>query len=906
MSARSITTRLAVRSVRSTPGRSALIAAMIALPVAGTVMGGLVQASSHPTNAELAVTELGQTQARLQVRSTPDSTAAQDPVTGFLTTGPDGTTSPNYRNPATALPAATRILPIYDASVTMHTATGTGAVQAVVGQGWDPAFTGRWTVTAGDRPSRRGQVMLTSAAMTRLGATVGGTVRLLAPAPREVTVTGVIDDRINPATTAEIFGTATTLGTPDPGLQDTSYYLPDRAVPWTEVQQLNRLGFSVTSREVLDDPPPVPALVQANEGGASSAALLAAIIAIGVAFVLFEVVLLAGAAFAVTARQQQRGLAVIASVGGDGRALVRVVTGAGVAIGLLGGIAGAAVGLAAGTVAMAVTANGSATQFYGWHFPALAVGLAVAIAVLAGWLSALLPARAAAQADVLAALRGARRPAPGRRRAPVLGLVVIAAGAAITLAGGGVLAAGALAAIDETGRGLAIALLVAGPLLMQIGALLAVRLVLAGIARLSAPLGVGLRLAARDLTRNRARSVPAVAAIMATVFVGVFAMCLTGASAQLTARQYQWAANIGQIAAPLRYYGNGEQDTATQVTDPARATAAMRSTLGPGDVRVINGIPDASSTYTRAQLRANKLRPVLRTTCGSCDARSPYIGSLDGAGAHLFIGSATDVAAVIGHPLSAAASSTLAAGGAVVTHHDYLHSNHITIGWYTPKQLTDGAAFGAGGRPERADSLPAVADYPAHELPYAAFISASTAKRLGLPTIPTVLLASPETRPSQAQLDELSQRLGTLQNNPAGTYITAERGPQDPTQTIGWIAVLACAVIVIAAAAAAVGLSRIDNQPDADTLAAIGAPPALQRRNAFWLALIIGGTGTIIGGAFALIPAAALALPGSPLAFAPPWIPALTLILGVPLLIALVSWAIKPAHRQLSRRNAIA
>lgn len=906
MSARSASARLALRSVRATPGRSALIAAMIALPVAGTVMGGLVQASSHPTDTELVSTELGHAQARLQVRSTPDSTAAQDPVTGFLTSGPDGATLEKYRAPATALPAGTRIIPIYDASVTMRTATGTGALQAVVGTAWDSAFEGRWTVTAGTRPTRSGEVMVTSAAMTRLGATVGDTIQLLAPARHAVTVTGVIDDRVNPATTAEVFGTATTLGTTDPGLQETSFYLPDRSVPWGQVQQLNRLGISVISRQVLDGPPPVPALVQTNEGGASSAALLAAIIAIGVAFVLFEVVLLAGAAFAVTARQQQRGLAVIASVGGDRRALIRVVTGAGVAIGLLGGIAGTAVGLAAGTIAMAVTANGSATQFYGWHFPFLAVGLAVGIAVLAGWLSALLPARAAAKADVLAALRGSRKPVPGRRRTPVLGLVVIAAGAATTLIGGGVLAAGALASIDETGRGLAIGLLVAGPLLMQIGALLAVRLVLAGIARLTVPLGVGLRLAARDLARNRARSVPAVAAIMATVFVGVFAMCLTGASAQLTARQYQWAANIGQVATALRYYGPGEQDTATRVTDPARAATAVRSALGSGDVRVINGVPDASSTYSNAALWSKKLRPVLRTTCGSCDARSPFVGSLDGAGAHLFVGSAADVAAVIGHQLSTANAAALANGGAVVTHRDYAKDSQISIGWYTAKQLSDGAAFGAGGRPARIDRLLAVTDYPTHELPYAAFISTSTAKRLGLRSVPTVLLATPSTTPNQAQLDELSQRLGSLQNNPSGVYLAVERGPQDPTQTVGWIAVLACAVIVVAAAAAAVGLSRIDNRPDADTLAAVGAPPALQRRNAFWLALIIGGTGTIIGGTFALIPAIALALPGSPLAFAPPWIPALTLVLGTPLAIATASWAIRPANRQLSRRNAIA
>ena len=907
MSARGVTARLAVRSVRAAPGRSALIAALIALPVAGAVMGGLVQASEHATPAELVTTNLGLAQARLQVRSTPDSSAIQDPVTGFLAQDGNGTTSNTYQSPGSALPAGTRILPIYDAAVTARTATGVGSIQAVVGQAWDPAFTGRWTLVDGARPSSSGQVMLTRAALHRLGARIGGTVDLLKPAPTTVTVTGVIDDRANPADVAEIFGTTATLGTTSPGLQNTSYYLPDHAMPWTDVQRLDRLGITTFSRAVVLDPPPTPDLVSRNEGGASSAALLAAIIAVGVAFVLFEVVLLAGAAFAVTARQQQQWLAVVASVGGDRRALTRIITGSGAAIGLAGGIVGAAIGLAAGTALMAVTGNGSATLYYGWHFPLLALVLAVGIAVLAGWLSALLPARAAAKTDVLAALRGARKPAPGRRRAPILGLGIVAVGTAVTLWGGGLLAAGGgTTQLDPSGKGVAIGLLVAGPVLMQLGALLAVRLVLAGIARIATPLGIGLRLASRDLTRNRGRSVPAVAAIMATVFVGIFVMCLTGASAQLSARQYQWAAQIGQVPAQLRYYADGQQDIANRVTDPAAATTAARSVLGAGDVRVIDGVPDATTTYTKAQLRTKTLTPVLATTCNSCDARSPYVGSSDGAGSHLFIGSASDVAAVIGHPLSPAARASLANGGAVVTHHSYLTHASITIDWFTPKQLTDGAAFDPKSHPVKVDHVRAVADYPTHELPYAAFVSATTAKRLGLPITPTTLLATPNVLPTQAQLDTLAQRLGTLQNNPAGLYVMVERGPQDPTQQIGWIAALACAIIVIAAAAAAVGLSRIDNQPDSDTLSAVGAPPSVQRRSAFWLAIIVGGTGAIVGGGIALIPAIALTLPGSPLPFAPPWLPILALVIGVPTLIAAASWAIRPTHRQLSRRNAIA
>ena len=75
------------------------------------------------------------------------------------------------------------------------------------------------------------------------------------------------------------------------------------------------------------------------------------------------------------------------------------------------------------------------------------------------------------------------------------------------------------------------------------------------------------------------------------------------------------------------------------------------------------------------------------------------------------------------------------------------------------------------------------------------------------------------------------------------------------------------------------GLSQIDNRPDADTLAAVGAPLWVQRRSAFWLAMIVGGTGAVLGGGIALIPVIALNLPGSPLPFAPPWLPILALVI---------------------------
>ncbi len=240
-----------------------------------------------------------------------------------------------------------------------------------------------------------------------------------------------------------------------------------------------------------------------------------------------------------------------------------------------------------------------------------------------------------------------------------------------------------------------------------------------------------------------------------------------------------------------------------------------------------------------------------------------------------------------------------------MVHREYARSGTVAIDWWTPKQVADGDPFGAGGKPTRVDRLPAVTVLPAHALPYGAFVSPATARRLGLAVVPTTLLATPRVVPDQAAVDELTSRLGVLQDSPSGSTVTVERGPQDYGLTVGWIAAAACAVVVVAAAAAAVGLSRIDTRPDAGTLASIGAAPSVQRRTAFWTALAVAGLGAVVGPAHALIAAGARGGPRAPGGVAPPGGPVLALALGVPLLIASVSAAVRPV-RPTSRRAAIA
>lgn len=139
------------------------------------------------------------------------------------------------------------------------------------------------------------------------------------------------------------------------------------------------------------------------------------------------------------ARRQQRTLAVVGSVGAARGSVFRIVVLQGTVLGACGGLVGAAGGIGLAAAAMAIVDDGAVGTFWGaWGFnvPWLMVGGILLFAVLVGTLAALAPARAATRGDVLAALRGARRPVRGPGPAePWMWLIAAAAGVLVIGAG---------------------------------------------------------------------------------------------------------------------------------------------------------------------------------------------------------------------------------------------------------------------------------------------------------------------------------------------------------------------------------------------------------------------------------------------------------------------------------------
>ena len=307
-------------------------------------------------------------------------------------------------------------------------------------------------------------------------------------------------------------------------------------------------------------------------------------------------ILLAGAAFTVTARQQQRTLATAASVGAPRRLLFRVLSANGIVLGTVGGLIGVGIGLAGAATFMILTANGSSTQYYGFHVPWLALAGFVAFAVLIGWIASLMPARNASRFDVVAALRGARKPPVPNRRRPAVGVVMLITGVGLTVIGGIL-----MALLIEPGSRtvpygnplmwLAIAMLIVGPILAQLGLVLCGPLVLRVIAKLTTRMGIGARLASRDAARNPSRAVPALAAIMTTVFVAVFAMSLVASGQATTTSNYQYRQALGQVAVPLSYV-DYENSTTIPYEHAPQVEDALKRTLKIDTIRTLASVPD--------------------------------------------------------------------------------------------------------------------------------------------------------------------------------------------------------------------------------------------------------------------------------------------------------------------------
>jgi putative ABC transport system permease protein len=847
--------RVARREARRARGRSLLVVAMIMLPVAALAFAAVFTDTFTLTPHERATRLMGTAQAVLARPM--DGPVHQDP-TDLDRSGPAAAPPPAAEPAApptpaellALLPPGSRVIPDQTGPLQLRTAAGTGTVGARMLDTADPLAHGILRQLTGRAPATRDEAALTPAAVRRLGAGVGESVRL-ADGGRAVRVVGTVEDPtdLEAATVVLRAGAlppAALADSPAEGRRDLRWLAATPGpLTWAQVKQLNTHGVVAVSRQVLADPPG-PAERYPEFAGEAGFAVGVPTLVGGLA--LLEIVLLAGPAFAVGARRRRRDLGLVAAAGGSPAQLRRIVLADGVVLGTVAAACGVALGIAAVAASRTLLEEQLIHARSGGFrvFPAALAGLA-GLALATGVLAALVPAWISARQDVVAALAGRRGVTRSRRRWVVLGAAMVAAGVAV-------LAAGAWR-VSPT-------IILAGLALGELGLVLCTPAAVGLVARAGRFMPLAPRIALRDTARNRTAAAPAISAVMAAVVGSLAVGVMLVASTRRTMDDYRSVTRPGDVVLEATAKSGGGRPL------PARAVALLRRAMpvervhrmsrpacGPGECAVRPRAPAARRCPYSPEVLLRDPTPVEQRAARR-DARCDGLGGLY----RYFQYAVTDTVTLVVDPDAVGAVTGLAAedagraaaalraGRVVVDHPRQLHGGQVTLS-ITASNLLDKAK-----ETTRTATAPGAA-LPRRPRAPITLMTPATARSLGLDPVPSMLLASTSRMPTVAEQDRLQAALG----NTAGVYVERGPRPRSETRTLLLLAVVA-GVITLGAAALATGLAAADGRADLATLAAVGASPRVRRGLSLSQSGVIAGLGSLLGAAAGLGGAVAVLL----------------------------------------------
>jgi putative ABC transport system permease protein len=839
--------RVARREARRARGRSALVVAMIALPVALLGFAAVNYDSYTLTAHERADRLMGQAQA--VVIWPYGGQVYQDPTEEVFF--PAGASSqpaePTRERVLSVLPPGTTAIRDLAGRLSVHTAAGVGVLDARMLDYADPLARGILRPLAGRAPQNAEEVALTPVAARRIGTGVGGTVRT-ADGTRAFHVVGMVEDPgdLSLATIVLRPGAVEprTLGS-DPRRQRWLVATP-APVTWAEVKQLNTRGLVAFSRYVLAHPPSQAERydqLRVNRNGAAEQAATLLVAGMG----LLEIVLLAGPAFAVGARRRQRDLALVAAAGGTPAQVRRIVLADGVVLGAVAAGVGVALGVAA------AWAGGPLIQDHLAHsrpggFRVFPVALAVlaGLSVVTGLLAALVPAWISSRQDVVAALAGRRGITRSRRRWPIAGTVLAGAG-------GGIAAFGVAGMGDFGPKGdvAGFMIIFAGLALLELGLVLATPAIVGLVARAGRWLPLAPRIALRDTSRNRTAAAPAISAVMAAVVGSIVVGVMIAA---VNARESDGTRTLSLPGDVYLYDTGGGRGgpLSSQAPVSADAVAALRATLPVDKIHEIrlatcDGVdcfitPRLTAAFacpyapwilqrmpTAAEQQAARHDPLCR---GVGDLYC-YFGGICSNNGMVIVLDPAAVGAVLHLPPedAAAAAAALRDGAVVVDDLRYLVNGRVTINRETS---SPDRSRGSQVMTARGWALPHRPRAPI------TVMTATTAGSLGLSANPLVVMATTTRLPTVDEEDRLQAAIGTR----TGARVERPYRPDNPALVV--LAIVA-GVIALGAAAIATGLAAADGRAALGTLAAVGASPRIRRALSLSQAGVIAGLGSLLG-----------------------------------------------------------
>ena len=820
--------RLARRDALRHRGRSVLVLVMIALPVLAVSAADVIIQTQQVSSVEGLDRRIGSADALVEVPSDGAPVLqAFDPVDGTTTTD-DGSEPPTAEQLSAALGGA-RLVERHEGDLLVRSDDGVTHAEGTEVDLGDPVATGLFDLTSGRWPAAADEIVVNQALLDR-GYAVGDRLDLVldgAPAPTIVGVAESTSTRGYPVAA----GPVGSLGLADraDGSGGPAYLAAGGPVSWSTVKQLNALGATVLSRAVIEDPPPaseIPEEIRSWSSGTDEA--MVAVIVLIVVMALLEVVLLAGPAFAVTARRQARTLALMAASGGTPAQSRRVIVGGGVVLGGVAAVAGIGLGIGLAWLLLPLVQRWSDAWFGPFDVPWPHLLGIMLFGLVSAVLATVVPAWIASRQDVVAVLAGRRADQRPSLRSPVLGVVLLGIGVAGSVYG----------ATSRSSGEFAIA---ASAVVAVLGMILLVPLVVVGLARLAGRLPLSPRYATRDAARHRTRTVPAVAAVAATV-AGVVALGIGVTSDEAESRAtYQASLPLGDgsVTAP----GLSDQQWAgleETVAGKLPGTHVSRVVGVPESAPM--AAPSARSYYVEANIPGETGVPVLGSWGSSYGSSVLVADRLPSIVQGIALGDRDR------------ADAALATGRAVVFTDRDVDADEVVL---HPSWWTNGTGEG--------DQLPAVT------VP-AAVVRYTGTDRVAAMVLPTDVLRQAQLPSAIVGLAVSGADITADQEQTVGDAVRAvtadggfyvERGYQASDETVIVQLVLAClgGALMLGGTLTATFLALSDARPDLATLASVGASPRRRRSIAASYALVIGGVGALLGAVVGFIPGIAVSYP---------------------------------------------
>ncbi|MFF4245962.1 ABC transporter permease [Streptomyces sp. NPDC001822] len=882
--------RIARRDALRAKGRSALVVAMIALPVLGVTAVDVTYRSSTPTKAEELTADMGSADAVFSSAGIGPVPVEQLPDLRTYDTPPGSPkTSEDTAEPVDvpgALPKGSRYVTEQFVPATVTTRHGISHIDIIELRTSDPMVRGKLDLIDGAYPRGKGEVVATEHFLESAGLHIGSRTTLRGP-EQTYTITGSVELHsalgasmlyAEPGTVVAPWKEAAArdkrIVPPNPGDMRWLVRGSDGAgITWPDVLAANEKGVLALSRQVALDPPPdseVPLASRAGEGFPDSSPETSAAVLTVVAMAMLEIVLLAGPAFAVGARRSRRQLGLVGTCGGDRSHVRAVVLAGGVVLGGSGAVVGVAAGLGLTALFRPLIEAWSGSRFGGlairpWELLAIAL-----LGLTTGILAALVPAIVAGRQSVLESLTGRRGARRNSRVLPVLGCVALAGGVTVAVVGG------------TTGDANLVA---GGSIVAELGMLACIPVIVGFLGRLGSRLPLSPRMALRDAARNRGRTAPAVAAVMAAVAGTVAIATYTAGVNAEHAYDYVPTLAPGTVAL-LGSRAPGPDSlplsrVAVEQNVPVRGGRADFARVWAGsDCRVYYEEGDGCGTIElvkpageshRCPLEGAGARKLagglsaaahkkLMGTPACVDAR-PQPVPFDAGEAKILVGGASVLTsyAKLDDP---AAARALADGTPVLLNPAYADHGRVTlraVHTYSERDKENRKLH--PGRARTTTSRLKVYVAPAR---YAAtpgirmIMPRRTADRMGLHTEDYGSFYTVARPPTDAEQQAVSAAFAQLGY---GAFLKTEHVPSSQDEDLVLlILALFAGVVTLGAAAITTGLAKADADADLTTLSAVGAPPGVRRSLSGFQCLVVALTGVLLGTVAGIVPAVALRL----------------------------------------------